>query len=135
MELLKGRDVIKFLNLVVGKPELLKGARHVFEILNSPDVVTGEGKNFEILKALHGHDLNDGVSRQRELLTVLELVDFVIKLLDGVRKLADKADFGGLLRRDAVLLLPPADSFSKGNTGHIVVSFSFLLITNKNMIK
>ena len=121
MKLLKGRDVIQFLNLVVGQPELLKGARHVFEILNSPDVVTGEGKNFEILKALHGHDLNDGVRRQRQLLTVLELIDLVIKLLDGVGKLTDQADFGGLLRRDTVLLLPSADSFSKGNAGHVVV--------------
>ena len=123
MKLLKGRDVIQLFDLVVREPELLQGARHVFKILNSPDVVTGEGKNFEILKALHGDDLNDGVSRQRELLTVLELVDLVIKLLDGVGKLADQADFGGLLRRDTVLLLPPTDSFSKGNTGHIVVKF------------
>ena len=128
MELLKGRDVIQFLNLVVGQPELLKGARHVFEILNSPDVVTGEGKNFEILKALHGHDLNDGVSRQRELLTVFELVDLVIKLLDGVGKLADKADFGGLLRRDAVLLLPPAYSFSKDKAGHSFFFFFLIII-------
>ena len=98
--------------------------------MNSPNVVTGEGKNFEILKALHGHDLNDGVRRQRKLLTVLELVDFVIKLLDGVGKLADQADFSGLLRRDTVFLLPSADSFSKGNTGHIVVKF-FLFINYK----
>ena len=125
MELLKGRDVIQFLNLVVGQPELLEGARNVLEILNSPNIVTGERKNFEILKALHGHDLNDGVRRQRELLTVLELVDLVIKLLNGVGKLADQADFSGFLRRDTVLLLPSADSFSKGNTGHIVVKFFF----------
>ena len=72
-------------------------------VLGSSVVFTGEGKNFEILKALHGHDLNDGVRRQGELLTVL--------------KLADQADFGGLLSQDAVLLLPPADGFSKGNTG------------------
>ena len=124
MELLKGRDVIQFFDLVVGEPELLQGAGHILEILNSPDVVTGEGKNFEILKALHGHDLNDGVRRQRQLLTVLELIDLVIKLLDGVGKLTDQADFGGLLRRDTVLLLPSADSFSKGNSGHIVGSCS-----------
>ena len=120
---MKGRDVIQFLNLVVGQPELLKGTSHIFQILNSPDVITGKGKNFEILKALHGHDLNDGVRGQRKLFTVLKLIDFVIKLLDGVGKLADQAYFSGFLWRDTVLLLPSADSFSKGNTGHIVVKF------------
>ena len=64
MELLKGRDVIQFLNLVVGQPELLKGASNIFQILNSPDVITSKRKNFEILKALHWHDLNDGVRGQ-----------------------------------------------------------------------
>ena len=120
---MKGRDVIQLLNLVVGQPELLKGTSHIFQILNSPDVITGKGKNFEILKALHGHDLNDGVCGQRKLFTVLKLIDFVIKLLDGVGKLADQAYFSGFLWRDTVLLLPSADSFSKGNTGHIVVKF------------
>ena len=124
MKLLKGRNVIQFLNLVVGEPELLKGAGHVLKILNSPDVVSGQGKNFEVLKALHGHDLNDGVRGQRELLTVLELVDLVVKLLDRVGKLADQTDLSGLLGRNTVLLLPSADSFSKGNSGHIVGSCS-----------
>ena len=127
---MEGRDVIQLLNLVVGEPELLEGACNILEILNSPDVVSGERKNFQVLQALHGHNLDDGVRGQRKFLTVLELVDLVIKLLDGVGKLADQADFSGFLRRDTVLLLPSADSFSKGNTGHIVVKF-FLFINYK----
>ena len=122
MKLLKRRDVIQFLNLVVGEPELLEGASHVLEVLNSPDIVSGQGKNFEVLKALHGHDLNDGVRGQRELLTVLELIDLVVEFLDRVGKLADQADLSGLLGRNTVLLLPSADSFSKGNAGHSVGS-------------
>ena len=119
---MKRRDVIQFLNLVVGEPELLEGASHVLEVLNSPDIVSGQGKNFEVLKALHGHDLNDGVRGQRELLTVLELIDLVVEFLDRVGKLADQADLSGLLGRNTVLLLPSADSFSKGNAGHSVGS-------------
>ena len=113
MQLLKGSQVVEPLNLVVAEPQLLKGGGHIFEILNSLDVVARKGKNFEILKALHWHNLDDRVRGERQLLTVLELVDFVIQLLDRIGKLAHEEDLSGLLGRDTALGLPTADCFSK----------------------
>ena len=77
-QFLERGQVVKSFNLVVGKPELLKGGCNVLQVLNSLDVVSGEGQNFEVLQALHGHDLNDGVSAQGQFLTVLKLVDLVV---------------------------------------------------------
>jgi len=56
--------------------------------------------------------LDDGVRRQRQLFTVLELVDLIIKFLEGVGKLTDKVNLSSLLGRDTSLLLPSADRFS-----------------------
>ena len=118
VELLKRRQVVESLDLVVGEPELLECGSYIFEVLDSLDVVAGEGENFETLEALHGHDLNDGVCRERQPLTVLKLIDLVVKLLNGVGQLADEGHFGGLLRRDAVLGFPPTDGFTERNAGH-----------------
>ena len=112
-ELLKGRHVVKSFNLVVAEPELLQCGGDIFQILNPLDVVAGERKNFQVLKALHGHDLLDGVSRKRKFLAVLELVNLVIQSLNLVGQLAAEIDLGGLLWRDSCLLLPLANGFSQ----------------------
>lgn len=81
---MKRRQIVESLDLVVGEPELLECGSHILEVLDSLDVVAGEGENFEALQALHGHDLNDGVCRERQLLAVLKLIDLVVKLLNWV---------------------------------------------------
>ena len=112
-ELLERRHVVKSLNLVVGEPELFESCGDILQILDSLDVVTSEGKNFQILKALHGDDLLDRVRGEGKLLAVLKLIDFIIKLLERVGELAHQLDLRSLLRRDAALGLPSADCFSK----------------------
>jgi len=115
---LERREVVKSLDLVVGKPELLKCRRHILEVLNSLDVVAGEGKNFEVLQALHWHNLDDGVCRKRKFLAVLELIDFIVQLLNGVRQLADERYFRRLLGSDPVLGLPSFDGFAQRDSWH-----------------
>ena len=64
VQFLEGSEVIKPLNLIVAEPELLEGGGNIFEILNSLDVVASKGENFQILKTLHGDDLDNSVSGQ-----------------------------------------------------------------------
>ena len=122
MQLLQGSQVVKSLNQVVRKPKLLKCGSDILKVLDSLDIVAGKRQNFEVLQALHWHDLNNGVRGQRQFLTVLKLVDVIVKSLDLVGQLADKADLGGLLGRDSTLGLPPANSFFQSNAGHLCLS-------------
>ena len=48
-------------HLVVRDPELFESLTNVFETLEPSDVVTAEGKNFEVLQAGKGDHLLDGV--------------------------------------------------------------------------
>ena len=90
VELLEGSKVVQSLDLVVAEPELLERGGHILQVLDPLDVVAGQRENFQALQALHRHDLDDGVRRQGKLLAVLELVDLVVKLLKGLRDLADQ---------------------------------------------
>ena len=118
-ELLKRRHVVKSLNLVVREPELLERGSDVLQVLDPLDVVAGEGKNFQILQALHWNDLLDHVRGEGKLLAVLELVDLVVQSFEWIGQLADEVDFSGLLGRDTRLLLPLADCFSKRDSRHV----------------
>ena len=100
-QLLERGHVVELLDLVVTEPKLFQCGGNILQVLNSPDVVAGKRKNFQVLKALHGHDLLDSVGGKRQLLTVLKLVDFVVESLEQVGKLARKVDLGGLLWRDS----------------------------------
>ena len=113
VQFLEGRHVVELLNDIVAKPQLLKSGRNIFQVINPSDVVARQRQNFEVLQALHGHDLGDCVGREAKDLTVLKLVDLIIKLLDLVRQHACEIDFCGLLWRDAALCLPSANCFSE----------------------
>ena len=83
-EFLERGHVVKPLDLVVREIELLKSCCDIFQVLNSLDVITSEGKNFQILQALHGHDLLDRVRGKRKLLAILKLIDLVVQSLEWV---------------------------------------------------
>ena len=83
-EFLERSHVVKPLDLVVREIELLKSCCDIFQVLNSLDVITSEGKNFQILQALHGHDLLDRVRGKRKLLAILKLIDLVVQSLEWV---------------------------------------------------
>ena len=113
MNFLEWRQVVECHNLIVAKPQLLKGGGNIFQVLYPLDVVASQRQNFEVLQALHGHDLCDCVGREAKDLTVLKLVDLIVQLLDLIRQQASEIDICGLLRRDAALRLPSADCFSE----------------------
>ena len=121
VKFLQGCQVIKSLDEVVREPELLKCGGNILQVLNSLDVVAGKGQNFEVLKALHWHDLDNWIRWKRKFLTILELVDFIIELFEGVGKLTHQIDLSSFLWGDAILLLPSADRFSKWNSRHSYV--------------
>ena len=135
MKLLEGSKVVKALDLVVRNPKLLEGGGNVFKVLNSLNIVAAKRQNFKVLKTLHRHNLDDGVRRQRQLLAVLELVDLIIKFLEGVGQLTDKVNLSGFLGGDSSLLLPPADSFSQGNSRHFRLCFMLNLNNNYTVLR
>ena len=108
---------------------MLKSGSDVFQILDSLDVVAGEGENFQILQALHWNDLLDHVCGERKLLTVLKLVDLVVESFEWIGQLTNEVDFGGFLGRDTSLLFPLANSFSKRNSRHFSFEINLIMIT------
>ena len=94
---------------------MLKGARHIVKVGDFSNVVPAQRQDFEVLQTRHRHDLTDRIRRQRQLLTILKLIDLLIELLNQAWKLGNEGNLSGLLGGHACLLLPSADGFAQAN--------------------
>ena len=116
MEFLEYRQVIERHNSLAAKMQLFKGACNMFQVMNPLDMIASQIKNFEVTQARHVFDLHDCVIREVKFLTVLKLIDLIVKLLDLFRQQASEIDLSGFLRRDAVSFLPSTDCFCEWNS-------------------
>ena len=97
---------------------MLQSLANFIESYNSLNIVSAEGKNFQILKLWQVDDSLNLVSRKTKLFTILKVVEGVVHLIDKW----DLADQGNLFGFSCNLLsscLPIFDCVSAGCFTHI----------------